>query len=250
MFIEHAVASASSATEIRIGISPASSEDKVTVNPPATAPPAMAVPLDSSTPRFLYQGRSGNDFVRALGFDLTSFDDPRYSRSCFGTFSDPNIEEAYERERPGVNVVNGHRQLLMLHGALTVLRPILFGSKFYSELDGRYEEDFTSSILLVSSFCGFLILMNILFHMWKTELGVQVASYMIIFEATSIVAIWAYINFFIDTEFYTDMVVDSNTYVTWTACEAQAFRYFHMLRCCMQLRGGCQIRHAWLHWHG
>ena len=56
---------------------------------------------------------------------------------------------------------------------------------------------------------------------------------MIIFEATSIVAIWAYINFFIDTEFYTDMVVDSDTYVTWTVCEVEAFRYFHMLHCCM-----------------
>ena len=161
----HEFASLSSATEIRIGISPPSSEDNVTGNPPHTALPAVAAPpLVSAV----------NEFMRAIGFDEAIDDDPRYSRSCFGTFSDPNIEGRYERERPGINVCNGHRQILLLHGALTILRPILFGPNFYSELDGRYEEDFTSSLLLVSSFCGFLILMNILFHLWKTELGVQV----------------------------------------------------------------------------
>ena len=164
---EHAVASASSATEIRIGISPSSGENNVPVKPPdkVTALPATAAPPLVS---------ASNGFMRAIGFDGAIDDDSRYSRSCFGTFSDPNIEADYERERPGINVVNRHRQLLLMHGALTALRPILFASKFYSELDGRYEEDFTSSILLVSSFCGFLILMNILFHLWKTELGVQV----------------------------------------------------------------------------
>ena len=159
---EHAVASASSATEIRIGISPSSGENNVPVKPPDKV---TALPASPS---------SSNGFMRAIGFDGAIDDDSRYSRSCFGTFSDPDIEADYERERPGINVLNGHRQMLLLHGVLTVLRPILFGPNFYSELDGRYEEDFTSSLLLVSSFCGFLILMNILFHLWKTDLGVQV----------------------------------------------------------------------------
>ena len=146
---EHAVASASSATEIRIGISPSSGENNVPVKPPDKVTALPATPRQSHS--------SSNESMRAIGFDGAIDDDSRYSRSCFGTFSDPDIEADYERERPGINVVNGHRQLLLMHGALTALRPILFASKFYSELDGRYEEDFTSSVLLVSSFCGFFL---------------------------------------------------------------------------------------------
>ena len=70
-------------------------------------------------------------------------------------------------------------------------------------------------------------------------------------EASAFVAIWSYINFFIDAEFYTALAIDSNTYVVWTVFQGEEFRYAHLLRCSWHsLRGWCQIQHARLHWDG
>jgi hypothetical protein len=101
--------------------------------------------------------------------------DERYERSCLGHFSNPKIEAYYESERPGVNVETGHRQILVMHVVLTVARAALYCSEFINELDGRYEEEFLFSLLVVTLLCGFLIFGTVLFHCWrKTDVGTQV----------------------------------------------------------------------------
>ena len=52
---------------------------------------------------------------------------------------------------------------------------------------------------------------------------------MLMLEACVFVGIWSYIAFFIDTEFYTDLAIDSNTYVVWNVFHSAEFRYGHML---------------------
>ena len=102
--------------------------------------------------------------------------DDIHERSCLGHFSNPKIEAFYESERPGVNVENGHRQILVMHVVPTVVRAaLLYGSGLINELDGRYEEEFLFSMLLATLACGFLIFVNVLFHLWrKTDFGNQV----------------------------------------------------------------------------
>ena len=150
---DHAVTdAASSVSEVTIGISPVSSED-------LQVKPDDAVPeLGSAAPPLV---STGNQFMRAIGFDgRVHIEDERFSRSFFGTFADLSIEADYERERPGINVVNGHRQVLLLHTCLGILRPIFFGGTFFNELDGRYEEEFLLSMLLVTLLFLFLIIVN------------------------------------------------------------------------------------------
>ena len=171
MVDEHAVTNAAIVTEISIGISPVSSEANLPVKPDDAVPASAESAVGSAAPPLV---STRNQFMSAIGFDNGVGEDQRFSRLFFGTFADSNMEADYERERPGINVVNGHRQLLLLHGALTILRPLLFGKAFYSELDGRYEEDFLFSMLLVTLSCIFLITFNVLFHCWKTEFAVRV----------------------------------------------------------------------------
>ena len=138
--------------EISIGISPAEKAEAVM----AEAAPEISI------------GISPADEAEAAMTDAAA------ERSCLGHFSNPKIEAYYESERPGVNVENGHRQILVLHGVLSVIRTVHFSSGFSNELDGSYEEEFLFSMLLVTLSFVFLICGNVLFHFWQSDFGTQV----------------------------------------------------------------------------
>jgi len=147
-----------------------------------------------------------------------------FSRTCVGAFFNGAVETEYLAANPGRSVPVSSRALLALTWLMFISRASFASVDYFNELDGRYADKYTTSLILWGTLAVLVSLLCISIHLFTSSLAVKVHTHVLMLLIITTSILWGSVLLYLDVPFYTDLFSDSDKYVTWSACSSSSFR--------------------------
>ena len=99
-----------------------------------------------------------------------------FSRTCVGAFFNGAVETEYLAANPGRSVPVSSRALLALTWLMFISRASFASVDYFNELDGRYADKYTTSLILWGTLAVLVSLLCISIHLFTSSLAVKVTT--------------------------------------------------------------------------
>ena len=198
--------------------------------------PSIHVEGGHGTPRIFAEngcaaGEASNHIsMRPLSAEAIALDDKehtaneekecRWQRGLMGNFVNAQVQADYDRDHPMINLSTGLKSMLGFSGLTFIFRLSYNTTSFVDQLDGRNKNEYVYSMVVGGILVVLVTALTALVNRAVLDRdALRLASYGKSLLLVSFFAWWSYTQMELDTPHYTNIVMQTDTYVNWTQCQ-------------------------------